>query len=235
VLEVRDLAKRFGGLRAVNGTSFTIAKGAITALIGPNGSGKTTTFDLVTGNLRPDQGTVRFRGRDVTGRSPWQIARLGVGRTFQLPRLFAEMSVLENLVAGVRDGALRDVVRHAVELLDFVDLRALADTPTASLSYGQRKLAELARVLMLSPKLVLLDEPFAGVNPTMSRMLVERLLALRAQGMTFLIVDHDMPLVMRLAETVLVMDMGRVIAEGAPKDIRDDPRVREAYFGKARS
>ncbi len=235
MLDVRDVAKRFGGLRAVDGASFRIAEGSVTALIGPNGSGKTTTFDLVTGNLRPDRGAVRFRDRDITGLSPWRVARLGIGRTFQLPRLFAELTVLENLVAGVQGGALRDVVRRALELLEFVGLTALADMPTSTLSYGQRKLTELARVLMRRPSLILLDEPFAGVNPTMSRALVDRLVTLRRQGTTFLIVDHDMPLVMRLAETVLVMDMGRVIAGGAPKDIREDPRVREAYFGKARS
>jgi branched-chain amino acid transport system ATP-binding protein len=211
-----------------------VQPGVITALIGPNGSGKTTTFDLITGNVRPDAGLVRFEGRDLMGLSPWQVARLGIGRTFQLPRLFAEMTVLENLTAAVRNGTLREAVRRALELLDFVGLTAHREAAASTLSYGQRKLLELARVLMLRPRLVLLDEPFAGVNPTLAQAIADRLVALRRQGTTFLVIDHDMPLVMGLAETVLVMDMGSVIAAGAARDVRDDPRVREAYFGKAR-
>lgn len=234
MLRVEGLEKRFGGLRAVNGATFRLQPGVITALIGPNGSGKTTTFDLITGNVRPNAGVVRFDGRDITGLSPWQVARLGLGRTFQLPRLFSEMTVLENMTAAVRERTLREVVHRALSLLEFVGLTAHAHAPASSLSYGQRKLTELARVLMLRPRLVLLDEPFAGVNPTLARALADRLLALQQQGTTFLVIDHDMPLVMGLAETVLVMDMGSVIAEGAPKDVRDDPRVREAYFGTAR-
>lgn len=234
MLHVEGLEKRFGGLRAVDGATFRVQPGAITALIGPNGSGKTTTFDLITGNLRRDAGVVRFEGRDITGLSPWQVARLGLGRTFQLPRLFGEMTVLENMTAAVRNGTLRDAVQRALDLLEFVGLTTHADAPASALSYGQRKLTELARVLMLRPRLVLLDEPFAGVNPTLAETIADRLLALQRQGTTFLVIDHDMPLVMRVAETVLVMDMGSVIAEGAPKDVRDDPRVREAYFGRAR-
>ena len=234
MLETRDLEKRFAGLRAVNGASLRVEAGTITALIGPNGSGKTTTFDLITGNVRPDAGTVHFEGRDITGLPPWQVARLGIARTFQLPRLFAEMTVLENLTAAVRGGSLRAAIRRALDLLGFVGLDGLPHAPAASLSYGQRKLVELARVLMLRPRLCLLDEPFAGVNPTLSRAIADRLTALQREGTTLLVVDHDMPLIMGLAETVLVMDMGRVIAAGRPQDIRDDPRVREAYFGTAK-
>jgi branched-chain amino acid transport system permease protein len=234
VLHVEGIEKRFGGLRAVNGATFHLQPGVITALIGPNGSGKTTTFDLITGNVRPNAGVVRFEGRDITGLSPWQVARLGIGRTFQLPRLFGEMTVLENMTAAVRAGTLREVVDRALDLLEFVGLTPHVDAPASSLSYGQRKLTELARALMLRPRLVLLDEPFAGVNPTLARAIADRLLALQQQGTTFLVIDHDMPLVMGLAEVVLVMDMGSVIAEGSPKDVREDPRVREAYFGTAR-
>jgi ABC-type branched-subunit amino acid transport system ATPase component len=234
VLHVEGIEKRFGGLRAVNGATFHLQPGVITALIGPNGSGKTTTFDLITGNVRPNAGVVRFEGRDITGLSPWQVARLGIGRTFQLPRLFGEMTVLENMTAAVRAGTLREVVDRALDLLEFVGLTPHVDAPASSLSYGQRKLTELARALMLRPRLVLLDEPFAGVNPTLARAIADRLLALQQQGTTLLVIDHDMPLVMGLAEVVLVMDMGSVIAEGSPKDVREDPRVREAYFGTAR-
>jgi len=235
MLEVRDLAKRFGGLTAVAGASLRVEEGTVTAIIGPNGSGKTTTFDLITGHLRPDAGVVRFAGRDITGLPPWRVARLGIGRTFQLTRLFGGMTVLENLTAAVRDGSLRAAVGRALDLIEFVGLGSHAHAPAASLSYGQRKLAELARVLMLGPRLILLDEPFAGVNPTMAAAIVDRLTALQREGTTLLIVDHDMPLVMSLAGTVLVMDMGCVIAEGRPEDVREDARVREAYFGRART
>jgi ABC-type branched-subunit amino acid transport system ATPase component/ABC-type branched-subunit amino acid transport system permease subunit len=240
LLEVDGLAKRFGGIAAVDDCSFTVREGGLTGLIGPNGSGKTTTFNLITGMVRGDSGSIRFDGRRIDRALPWERAHLGLGRTFQVTRLFPRMTVLENLVAPLRsfswpnlaaDAVSGPEARRAEELLDFVGLLPLAGQPAGQLSFGQQKLAELAQVLMLEPRLVLLDEPAGGVNPGMIERIAELLLELNRRGITFLIVEHNMPMVLGLCDPILVMARGRVIAEGPPGAIQRDPAVLDAYLG----
>jgi ABC-type branched-subunit amino acid transport system ATPase component/ABC-type branched-subunit amino acid transport system permease subunit len=241
LLEVDGLAKRFGGVAAVDGCSFTVGEGGLTGLIGPNGSGKTTIFNLVTGMVRGDGGSIRFDGRRVDRMLPWERAHLGLGRTFQVTRLFPRMTVLENVVAPLRgfswpnlaaDAVSGPQARRAEELLDLVGLGPLAAEPAGRLSFGQQKLAELAQVLMLEPRLVLLDEPAGGVNPGMIERIAELLLELNRRGITFLIVEHNMPMVLELCDPILVMARGRVIAEGPPAAIQRDPAVLDAYLGE---
>jgi len=240
LLSIIGLRKRFGGLVAVDGADLTVRRGSITALIGPNGSGKTTLFNLVTGGMRPDAGEIRFAGRRVDGLPPWRRAHLGMGRTFQVTRLFGSLSVLENVVAPLPHDRWREMFAGAVrgseatrarELLDFVGLGRFAQLPAASLSYGQQKLVELAQVLMLEPELVLLDEPAGGVNPALVARMGEIIRDLNAQGMTFLVVEHNIPLVLELCDPVIVFSRGRAIAEGPPQVIRQDPLVLDAYLG----
>jgi ABC-type branched-subunit amino acid transport system ATPase component len=240
LLEVRGASKRFGGLVAVDGADLTVRKGTITALIGPNGSGKTTLFNLVTGTMAADSGEVRFEGRRIDRLTPWKRGHLGLGRTFQVTRLFREMSVLENVVAPLPDGRWRTMLADAVsgdeadrarELLDVVGLGRFATQRAGDLSYGQQKLVELAQVLMLEPKLVLLDEPAGGVNPSLLGRLTEVIRELNARGITFLVVEHNIPMVLGLCDPVVVFSRGRPIAEGTPGEIRNDPVVLDAYLG----
>jgi ABC-type branched-subunit amino acid transport system ATPase component/ABC-type branched-subunit amino acid transport system permease subunit len=241
LLEVDGLTKRFGGMTAVDGCSFTVAEGSLTGLIGPNGSGKTTTFNLVTGMLRCDGGSIRFDGRRIDRELPWERAYLGLGRTFQITRLFPRMTVLENVVAPLRGFSWSNLAADAVsgpesaraeELLDFVGMLPLAARPAGQLSFGQRKLVELAQVLMLEPRLILLDEPAGGVNPGMIERIAELIVELNRGGLTVLIVEHNMPLVLDLCDPILVMAAGRVIAEGPPQAIQRDPAVLDAYLGQ---
>jgi ABC-type branched-subunit amino acid transport system ATPase component len=239
VLEVRELTKRFGGVTAVDDCSFTVAEGTITALIGPNGSGKTTVFNLITGYLAADSGSVWFDGRHVARPHPARLYRKGLCRTFQQARIFAELSVLENLVVAAacrrRDlfGARVSTVdrRRAGELLAEFGLTGVSELPAGKLSYGQRKLLEFAAVLMSRPKLVLLDEPSAGVNPVMIETMERHIRSRNREGTTFLIVEHDMHLVMRLCERVIVLDRGAPIMAGAPLQVQRDPLVLDAYLG----
>jgi branched-chain amino acid transport system ATP-binding protein len=253
ILVLDNLHKSFGGVHAVAGASFAVARGSITALIGPNGAGKTTLFDLVTGFGAPDRGAVRFEGHDISGLPPHRIARLGLVRTFQLTRVFAAMSVLENmmLAAARQPGealvglmiAARTAKRaeeanreRALALLGAFNLQDKAGDYAGTLSGGQRKLLELARALMVEPRLVLLDEPMAGVNRVLGQRLLDDVDQRRREdGTTFLFVEHDMDVVMTRADRVVVMAEGAVIAEGPPEAIRADQRVIDAYLGKARS
>ncbi|MDB5621417.1 ABC transporter ATP-binding protein [Tardiphaga sp.] len=239
LLEVNGLTKRFGGVTAVDNCSFTVAPGTITALIGPNGSGKTTVFNMITGYLKPDEGGISFDGQVIEKPSPAGLYREGLSRTFQQARIFPELSVQENLVvaAGYSWRGLfgarvskADRVR-AGEMLEEFRLSGLADLPAADLSYGQRKLLEFAAVLMSRPKLVLLDEPTAGVNPVMIDTMERHVRARHKEGVTFLIVEHDMQLVMRLCDPVIVLDRGATIAMGTPADVQINPLVLDAYLG----
>jgi branched-chain amino acid transport system permease protein len=241
LLSVRGVVKRFGGLVAVDHADLAVRPGTVTGLIGPNGSGKTTLFNLATGVVRADHGEVWFDGRRIDRLPPWDRCHLGLGRTFQLTRLFPSMSVLENLVAPLPDARWRTLARggaggveagRARDLLDFVGLGSFAKLPAGTLSYGQQKLVELAQVLMLEPKLVLLDEPAGGVNPSLVARLMEIVRQLNAQGVTFLIVEHNIPMVIELCDPVVVFSRGTVIAEGPPAAIRRDHSVLEAYLGE---
>jgi len=239
LLEVDGLCKRFGGVAAVDGCSFSVAEGTITALIGPNGSGKTTAFNIITGYLKPDSGAVRFDGQWVRKPSPARLYWQGLSRTFQQARIFPEMSVQENLVVAAGcswsdlfGARLTKTDRsRAHEMLGEFRLAGLAELPAAELSYGQRKLLEFAAVLMSRPKLVLLDEPTAGVNPVMIETMERHIRARHREGVTFLIVEHDMQLVMRLCDPVIVLDRGARIAMGAPAEIQVNPIVLDAYLG----
>jgi branched-chain amino acid transport system ATP-binding protein len=243
LLEVRGLSKRFGGIAAVNGVSFAVHEGEILGLIGPNGSGKTTLFNCILGQLAPSAGEVRVEGRPITGMRPCDLNRLGISRTFQLLQVFPQLSVRENLVlagqehqgsmwsrlAGPRDAGLGS---SAERMLEFFRLGALAEEPAGALSYGQQKLLDVAMAFMAGPRLVLLDEPAGGVNPTMLAGLRERLREInRAQKATFVVIEHNMEFVMSLCTRILVLAEGCIIAEGAPEAIRGNPDVIDAYLG----
>ena len=230
ILTVENVGKSFGGRVALDGASLEVATGSITGVIGPNGSGKSTLFNIVAGTLRGDTGRVIFDGRDISRSTPAEICRLGVGRTFQISRLFAELTVLENLVAIAHGKSDTDAVERALGLLEFLEITALRDKWGAELSYGQRKLVEIARALMLQPRVMLLDEPFAGINPRMQNRIVDRLQALRAQGLTLFFIDHEMRIVLEICDDLYVLAEGKVIAHGDAAAIRADEQVKQAYF-----
>jgi len=239
LLAVESATKVFGGVRAVDGCSITIAEGTVTAMIGPNGSGKTTLFNLITGYMKADSGQVTFAGRDVTGTDPGRLYRQGLTRTFQQARIFPHLTVEENLIVagGYRwpqlftSRAGRADRQRAAHLLEEFRLTHVADLLGSELSYGQRKLLEFAAVLMSAPRLVLLDEPTAGVNPAMIETMERHIRERHAAGITFLIVEHDMTFVMRLCHPVIVLDQGSVIFTGSPRDVQQDQRVLDAYLG----
>lgn len=241
-LALKNVKKRFGGVEAIKGSTFEIEKGKITALIGPNGAGKTTLFNIITGFVRPDSGSVVFEGRELLGRQPHTIAELGISRTFQQVRLFKYLSILEHL-RMVDDSEDRKIWKnmfcsHRInkkpyrELLETFGIERSLDALVSELSYGQRKLLDIAMRLRMNHKLLLLDEPVAGVNAVVQERIENLLLELKKQGETILLIDHDMTFVRRLADYVIALDAGVVIAEGTPRDVLSDARVLEAYLGE---
>ena len=249
ILEVEDVTKAFDGVRAVNRCNLSVRRGTITGLIGPNGAGKTTLFNLITGFLKPTGGRILFRGERIDGLPPHRIFHRGIVRTFQIPRELKTMTVLENLMLVPPDQAgeqiwnpwlfafrvsrqERRIYEKALEVLEFVDLIHLRDDYAGNLSGGQKKLLELARTLMCDPEMILLDEPGAGVNRVLMRKLVVNIETLRREaGITFFVIEHDMDLVTRLCNPVIVMSQGERLAEGSPEEIKQDERVLEAYLG----
>jgi neutral amino acid transport system ATP-binding protein len=249
IFSAQSVVKRFGGIRAVNGATMQIGKGSITALIGPNGAGKTTFFNVITGFYKPDAGSAMFLDNGILGRPPHSIAQLGMIRTFQITKALARMPVIDNMMLGAQDqpgeslaGVIfrpaasrrreKEIRGQALDLLETFNLAKLADDYAGTLSGGQRKLLELARALMAKPRFLLLDEPMAGINPTLGRRLLDHMQRLRTEfGVTFLFIEHDMDVVMNHADRVIVMAEGRVIAEGEPHEVRSDQAVIDAYLG----
>ncbi|HEY2076517.1 MAG TPA: ABC transporter ATP-binding protein [Streptosporangiaceae bacterium] len=231
-LRTEGVSKSFGGLQALADCSLTAPAGRITGLIGPNGSGKTTLFNAITGYERVDGGQVYLDEQQITAASPQRVFSLGVGRTFQLTRIFPRLTVLENmLVPANRGRTTREHRERAMDLLAFTGIASLAGALAGTLSYGQRKLLELAYVLVSDPAVVLLDEPAGGVNPSLIHHIADRIRQLNSEGRTFLIVEHNMEFVMGLCHQVTVLDSGTVVASGPPEVIRADPRVLDAYLG----
>lgn len=244
VLEVQNLVRRFGGITAVDGVSFAVKPGEVLGIIGPNGSGKSTLFNCILGQLVPSEGAIRLDGQDVTGLRPSDLAKRGVGRTFQLLQVFPNLTVRENLILAGQEhrrtmlrrlfgAADAGLTAEAERMIAFFRLAHLADERAARLSYGQQKLLDAAMAFMAGPRLVLLDEPAGGVNPTMLGALQERLKAINAEeGATFVVIEHNMDFVMSLCTRVIVLAEGRILAEGSPQDVRADARVIEAYLGR---
>jgi branched-chain amino acid transport system ATP-binding protein len=235
LLDVRDLVKRFGGLVAVNEVSFTLERNTVLGLIGINGSGKTTVMNCVNGLYKADGGSIRFDGEELIGRSPHEVTRLGIGRTFQIPRVFRRMTLIDNLLVPLLGSGLSDaeLTEQAEECLAQVNLHGLRQNYAEELSGGQQKLLELARLIMLDPKLILLDEPFAGVNPSLCQLLLERIEGLLEKGKSFILVSHDLTSIYRLSSHIVVLNEGRKIAEGSVDEVKNNPEVIEAYLGSA--
>jgi branched-chain amino acid transport system ATP-binding protein len=247
-LEIRELSRSFGGLKAVNGVSFTVRTGSIKSVIGPNGAGKTTLFNLISGMLPCDSGIILQNGQEITGLQPHRIAKLGISRTFQTTKLFSRMTVLENVMvgrhsrtkAGLLSGVLnlpwtwkeeREIRERSLGLLDTLGLTDAAEEPASNLPFGKQRLLEIARALATEPSLLLLDEPAAGLNIYETREMADIVLKIRGWGITVLLVEHDMSLVMDISDEIVVLNYGRKVAEGEPAQIQRDPEVIRIYLG----
>jgi branched-chain amino acid transport system ATP-binding protein len=240
---VKDCVKHYGAIRAVDGVSFSVGPGEIVGVIGPNGSGKTTLFNSILGQIKPTSGRMEFCGEDITGMSPLKLSRRGVGRTFQTLQVFGKLSVRDNLIVAAQEfkGSLpgrlvaapdAGLGKHADEMIEMFRLKHVAHLPAGSLSYGQQKLIDIAMAFMPAPRLVLLDEPCAGVNPSLVEQLRELLLSLnKAQGGSFVVIEHNMDFIMRLCPRVICMVEGKVLAEGKPEEVQSNRAVLEAYLG----
>jgi branched-chain amino acid transport system ATP-binding protein len=248
LLSLKNLTKTFGGLKAVDDVSFDVEEGTVIGLIGPNGAGKTTVFNLITGNYKPDSGKVIFDGKSIEGLLTHRIVSMGIGRTFQTIRLFQNLSVLENVLAGchcrMKSGALSSMfhtpgqkkeeeaaIEQSLKELEFVGLRQDAAQLSTNLSYGNQRLLEIARALATQPRLLILDEPAGGMNEQETEDLMELIRKMRERGLTILLIEHDMKLVMEACDELVVIEYGRKIAEGVPEEIKENPRVIEAYLG----
>jgi branched-chain amino acid transport system ATP-binding protein len=242
-LEVKDVRKSYGAIKAVDGVTFTVEPGQIVGVIGPNGSGKTTLFNSILGQIKPTSGDVKFRGEDITGKSPLELSRRGVGRTFQTLQVFGQLSVRDNLIVASQEfqGSLASRIfarpdagqgEQADQMIELFRLKHVATLPAGNLSYGQQKLIDIAMAFMPKPQLVLLDEPCAGVNPSLVDELRELLVALnKSQGGSFVVIEHNMDFIMRLCPHVICMVEGKVLAEGPPATVQSNRQVLEAYLG----
>lgn len=232
ILVVRGLHKHFGGIKAANGVDLEVGRREIAGLIGPNGSGKSTLFSLVSGTVTPDKGEVRFDGRDIAGQSAYKVARLGLARTFQIPALFDNMTVTENLLAAAAEGHWAGARERAAETLALLRLEHVADNRASDLSGGQQKLLEFGRAVMRQAALILLDEVTAGVHPNIRKIILEAIAGLRERGVSFLIIEHDMEMVRNVCDRIIVMDSGRVVTSGRFEDIVRDSEVMQTYLGR---
>lgn len=249
ILEIRDISKKFGGLQALDNVSFTVQQGSIKALIGPNGAGKTTLFNLVSGVLEPDSGAINFNGSPIQGLKPYQVAACGVARTFQLIRLFPKMSALENIMIGrhvhSRAGFVasmlnlpwtcreeKEIRGKSLEIMRFLGIEGMAESEATSLAYGQQRIVELGRALACEPKLLLLDEPVAGLNMRETSEMAKLIVKIRTAGITVLLVEHDMTLVMNISDEIVVLSYGQKIAEDKPLGIQKNPEVIKVYLGE---
>jgi len=248
LLSIHNVKKHFGGVKAVDGCSSQIKSQTITGLIGPNGAGKTTLFNLTAGFHKPDDGRVVFKGKNIESLPPFKIAREGLVKTFQITHALSKMTVLENMMLSQQgqsgekmwnvlfqrkkiEREERENREKALDMLSFFGLVHLKDAYAGTLSGGQKKLLEMARALMLEPDMLLLDEPFAGVNPTLATQLCQYIADLKDKGLTFLIIEHDIPMITRISDGILVMNQGKILAEGTPEEIKGNKEVLEAYLG----
>jgi ABC-type branched-subunit amino acid transport system ATPase component len=248
LLEIKGVTKKFGGVIALNRVTISIEEKELVGLIGPNGSGKTTLFNCIAGILKPEEGAVTFRGENITGRMPHDVTLKGITKTHQLVHIFPKLTVFQNMLLGIiphqgenllkfffNTREIQDLDKHnrkkALELLDFMGIIKLKDEYASNLSYGQQKLLELAVGLMPSPKILLLDEPLGGVNPTLVNRIMDRIVRLHEDGLTLFVIEHNMHVIMTLSERIIVLDNGSIIAEGPPSKIKTDENVIEAYFG----